>query len=146
MASNLSDVVLDAPTEDPDIEVSGSFTMTIYGTYAGGGGASTHSLWLEWDQGIDSWQAIPESAQGTGLYTDGTSSYVDTTTLYDSGNPISITVYGDKAGTFKIRTHGYRASDYYDPDASPWFTVTVSGGGPLSINVNDMLGQSEALD
>jgi hypothetical protein len=63
MASNLNGVVLSAPTVDPAIPVAGSFTMTIYGTYAGGGGASIHSLWLEWDQGTDTWQPIPESTQ-----------------------------------------------------------------------------------
>jgi hypothetical protein len=126
MASNLNGVVLSAPTEDPQIGIAGSFTMMIYGTYIGGGGASTHSLWLEWDQGTDTWQAIPASGGDVGLYTDGTSSYVDTSTVYDIGNPISITVYGDAEGTFKIRAHGDRGgTPYYDP-ADPWFTVTVA--------------------
>lgn len=47
MSSNLNGVVLSAPTEDPNIDVAGSFVMTIYGTYVGGGGASTHSLWSD---------------------------------------------------------------------------------------------------
>ncbi|MGW8301315.1 MAG: hypothetical protein ACWGNO_04560 [Desulfobacterales bacterium] len=144
MSSNLSGVVLSAPSVDPNIDEGQSFTMTIYGTYSGGGGASAHDMYLEWDQGIDSWQAIPSSGA---LNSAQQTSYVGTMTLWDSGNPISITVNGDTAGTYKIRAHGYRGSDFFDPAASPWFTVTVNAaGGPLAINVNDRLGKSEALD
>jgi len=137
MASNLSGVVLDAPTEDPAIEVAGSFTMTIHATYNGGGGAATHSLWLEWDQGTDTWQAIPASGGDAGLYTDDVSSYVDTNTLYDAANPISITVYGDASGTFKIRAHGLiGTTNHYGPLTAPWFTVTVNAVAELSVTTD----------
>ena len=71
MSSNLNGVVLDAPAQDPNIAVSESFTMTIYGTYAGGGSASSHDLIFEWDQGSSSWTTIPISSQSSGLWTDG---------------------------------------------------------------------------
>ncbi|MGV7235601.1 MAG: hypothetical protein ACQ9ET_05010, partial [Nitrosomonadaceae bacterium] len=127
MASNLNGIELTAPSSDPNIGISESFTMTINGTYSGAGAASTHSLWLEWDQGTDTWEPIPASGGDAGLYTNDVSSYVDTTTVYDAANPISITVYGDAVGSFVVRGRGLRGTtEYLLPGPSQ--AVTVSSG------------------
>jgi hypothetical protein len=146
MAKNLNGVVMSAPGSDPNIDDGQSFTMTLYGTYSGGGGASSHDFYFEWDQGTSTWEQIPESDTGAGLYTDGQSDHLGETTAYENPPTKSITVYGNKAGSYEIRAHGVRdANNYYDP--SPTQTVTVNAvGGPLSINVGDGLGSSEALD
>jgi hypothetical protein len=134
MATNLTSVTLTAPSVDPDIPVDSSFVMTITGGYSGGGGVTSHDFYWEWDQGIDSWQAIPASGGSAGLYTNDTNPLTGKTTT----DPETITVYGDAAGVFKIRAHGVRGvSNYYDPSADPWFTVTVTGVADLSIDIDE---------
>ena len=146
MAKNLNVVFLSEPSVDPDIDDGGNFSMVIYGTYSGGGSVNG-DFWFEWDQGTDTWQQIPESDTGVGLWSDSETDYVSPGVAYESGNPLTITVYGNYPGVYKIRAHGYRATDFYDPAADPWFTVTVNEvGGALTIDVADGLGSSEALD
>jgi len=122
MACNLNGVVLDQPTVDPGIGLGDPFTMTLYGTYQGGGPVASHHLFFDWDQGIGSWQPIPESDTGAGLYSNDPTQYTWLTTAYDSGSPLSITVYGNKEGSYNIRARGVRDTNYYSA------TVQVSVG------------------
>lgn len=122
MASNLSGVVLAQPTTTVNIALGESFQMEIYGTFVGGGSPNAYDLIHQWDQGTDTWATIPASSQTTGLYTDGDPDILnETTTAYDSGSTRTITVYGDKIGTYYVRAYGYRGGEYTD--------------GPVQVNV-----------
>jgi hypothetical protein len=128
LAKNLTSVVLAQPSTDPSIDVGQSFTMEVYGGYSGGGAVSSHDFYLEWDQGTSTWEQIPESDTGAGLYSTSQTDYTGLTTAYENPPTFSITVYGNKAGSYEIRAHGVRGiNNFYDP--SPTQTVTVNAAG-----------------
>jgi hypothetical protein len=95
MAQNLSSVTLKAPVSDPDIQVSGSFDMTITATLQGGGPVNPFDLTWEWDQGSSNWTTIGTSSS-SGLYHSGTNPQ----TGLEAGGDYTLVIYGGDAGQY----------------------------------------------
>ena len=97
MATNITGVSITKPTEDPDMQVDGSFEMGSQIATAGGGGWNeSGDMYFQWDQGTATWVDIGESG---GLYTEDTNPITGLQTTTEQ----TITVYGGSAGTFNVR-------------------------------------------
>ena len=97
MATNITGVGITKPTEDPAMQVDGSFEMGGQIATAGGGGwGESGDMYFQWDQGTATWIDIGESG---GLYTEDTNPITGLQTTDEQ----TITVYGGSAGTFNVR-------------------------------------------